>query len=244
MGSPQAFVFFDLGETLVDLGVLVACLGRRLRTEYRGIAADADDTALLWIRRTSESLPRVEGLAFAREIDVAASVLHALLRAKSVAVTVEQAEQILRRSWDDFERRVKFCPGVSKAWLKEIGTLVAGLGIVTDGDSINVDRLIDRLGLMRYFDAIVTSEAVRAYKPNRQIYEAALKALGAEPSHSLFVSDTVLDLRGAVAVGMHTAFLPRRLLSGSVGLPADTFRLTRPGELIELVRSFSSTFPS
>jgi len=244
MGSAQAFVFFDLGETLVDLGSLVACLGRRLRTEYRAIAAGADDTALLWIRRTSESLPRGEGIAFAREIDVAASVLQDVLGARSVGVTVDQAEQILRRSWDDFEQRVKLCPGVSTAWLKEIRTLAAGLGIVTDGDSINVDRLIDRLGLLPYFDAIVTSEAVRAYKPNPQIYNAALEALGAEPNRSLFVSDTVLDLQGAFSVGMRTAFLPRRLLSGSVGLPSETLLLTRPGDLNEILRSFSSTFPS
>ncbi len=61
MGDRRIFALFDLGETLVDLKDLVACIGRRLRTEYPRIGGVADETARAWIRRTSESLPREEG---------------------------------------------------------------------------------------------------------------------------------------------------------------------------------------
>jgi len=175
-----------------------------------------------------------------REIDVAAVVLRDQLIAGGISTTARGAETILRHAWDDFEERVEFCPGVSRAWLKGLLGLAAGLGIVTDGDSTNVDRLVKRLRLGDYFAAIVNSESVRAYKPNPRIYKAALVALGAEACDSLFVSDTALDLRGAAAVGMRTAFMPRGLISERQDLPSGAMHLSSPRDLNGIIQELSS----
>src|SRR5205809_992565 len=100
-----------------------------------------------------------------------------------------------------------------------------------------------RLDLERYFGAIITSEAVRAYKPNPRIYRAALEALGAAPRDSVFVSDTPLDLQGAAAVGMRTALLPRGLLSESAKLPPGALRLSGPQHLHDILASWSKERP-
>jgi len=239
MGTRTVFVFFDLGETLVDLKDLVACIARRLRSDYPRIAGAADETARIWIRRTSKSLPRDEGSPFVREIEVAAAVLREVLVAQGIRIAAEGAEEILRAAWDDFEAEVRFCPGVNDTWLKELSGLAAGLGIVTDGDSENVDRLVKRLRLADYFGAIITSESVRAYKPSPRIYNAACQALGADAHQSLFVSDTALDLRGAAAIGMRTAFLPQALLSEPVDLPSDVIHLSRPRDLNAILQQLS-----
>jgi 2-haloalkanoic acid dehalogenase type II len=237
MGARTTFVFFDLGETLVDLTALVVCIAQHLRLDYPQLSGTADEIARAWIRRTSDSLPRTEGTPFVREIDVAATVLFQMVVAKGIPVTAQRAKEILRGAWDDFEQRVRLCAGVSPAWLDEIRNLAAGLGIVTDGDSVNVDRLVKRFRLADYFDAIVTSESVRAYKPSPRIYKAALDALGADPLQSIFVSDTPLDLRGAAAVGMRTAFLPRGLVSESVDLPPGALRLSSPRGLNAILQT-------
>src|SRR5207247_10879676 len=101
-----------------------------------------------------------------------------------------------RRAWSDLEPRARFGPGVSREWLEELLLVASVLAVVTAGYSVNVNRLVKRLDLERYFGAIITSEAVRAYKPNPRIYRAALEALGAAPRDSVFVSDTPLDLQG------------------------------------------------
>jgi 2-haloacid dehalogenase len=240
MDRRTIFVFFDLGETLVDLKALVRCIAQRIGAEYPGIAGAADETARSWITRTSNSLPRQEKAAFVREIDVAAAVLRDLLVAKGISISGKKAETTLRRAWDDFEEQVEFCPGVSRAWLQGLFGLAAGLGIVTDGDSTNVERLVKRLQLDDFFAAIITSESVRAYKPNPRIYKAALLALGAEAHNSLFVSDTPLDLRGAAAVGMRTAFMPRGLLSEPEDLPSGSLRLSSPRDLDAILRELST----
>lgn len=241
MESRELFVFFDLGETLVDLTDLVACVAERLRTECPAISNVANEAARVWIRTTSNALPREKGARFVSEIQVASSVLRDVLEASKMEIGMERAEEILRLAWGDFEDRVRFCPGVTNAWLADLRRRTAALGVVTDGDNVNVDRLVHRLGLVEHFDIIVTSESVRAYKPNPRIYRAALIGLGAEANNSLFVSDAPLDLRGAAALGMHTALLPRALLTELVELPPGTFRLNGPLELTEILREFSSS---
>src|SRR5205814_972150 len=129
--------------------------------------------------------------------------------ARGIPITASGADAVVGRAWTDFEPGVRFCPGVGREWLEELRRVASGLAVVTDGDIVNVNRLVKRLDLERYFGAIITSEAVRAYKPNPRIYRAALEALGAAPRDSVFVSDTPLDLQGAAAVGMRTALLPR-----------------------------------
>ena len=200
---------------------------------------DAEKTSHDWIRRTSASLPREEGTPFVREIDVAATVLRELLAARGIPITASGADALLRRAWNDFEPSVRFCPGVSREWLEELRRVASGLAVVTDGDVVNVNRLVKRLDVERYFGAIITSEAVRAYKPNPRIYRAALDALGAAPRDSVFVSDTPLDLEGAAAVGMRTALLPRGLLSESAKLPPGALRLSGPQELRDVLASWS-----
>ena len=239
MTDRGVFVLFDLGETLVDLTDLVGRIADRLRREIPGMEQDAERTSHDWIRRTSVSLPRAEGAPFVREIDVAAMVLRELLAARGIPITASGADELLRRAWNDFEPSVRFCPGVSREWLGELQGLAEGLGVVTDGDIVNVNRLVKRLDLERYFRVIVTSEAVRAYKPNPRIYRAALEALGAEPHNSIFVSDTPLDLQGAAAVGMGTALLPRGLLSESAKLPPGALRLSGPQDLRDVIVSWS-----
>jgi 2-haloacid dehalogenase len=239
MTNRSVFVLFDLGETLVDLTDLVNRIADRLRREIPGMEQDAERTSYDWIRRTSASLPRAEGTPFVREIDVAATVLRELLAARGIPITSSGAEELLRRAWNDFEPNVRFCPGVSRDWLEELQRIAKGLGVVTDGDIVNVNRLVKRLDLERYFDAIITSEAVRAYKPNPRIYRAALEALGARPLESLFVSDTPLDLQGAAAVGMRTALIPRGLVSEASKVPPGAVRLATPQDLRDLLVTWS-----
>src|SRR2546429_8697543 len=144
------FVLFDLGETLVDLTDLVGRIADRLRRESPGMEQDAEKTSHDWIRRTSASLPRAEGVPFVREIDVAAMVLRELLAARGIPVTESGADELLRRAWNDFEPSARFCPGVSREWLGELQGLVAGLGVVTGGGIGNAKRTGETLDHRKY----------------------------------------------------------------------------------------------
>jgi 2-haloalkanoic acid dehalogenase type II len=239
--SGKPFVLFDLGETLVDLKELLVSLATNLATRYPNLQTDVGDIVRGWIVEGSRAMPRAPRQPFVAEFEVASGVMAQLLRERGIPLTDAEAGTILRESWDDFETRVRFVGGVTEDWLREVRRLSAGLAIVTDGDRENVERLLRRLPLAPYFQAIVTSEDVRSYKPNAPIYERALRALGASPSQTLFVSDSAQDLRGAAELGMATALLGRPLIDVSKDLPPGSLHLSEPRQLPAILEQYART---
>jgi FMN phosphatase YigB (HAD superfamily) len=82
------------------------------------------------------------------------------------------------------------------------------LGIVCDvgfsGGELLRD-LLDREGLLAHFSGWAFSDEVGHYKPSPQTFEAALAALGAQPSEAVHVGDLRrTDIAGAGAIGMVT----------------------------------------
>lgn len=58
-----------------------------------------------------------------------------------------------------------------------------------------------------YFDGIITSFEVKAYKPEKQIFQAAIDILGIDPAETLFFDDSQANLNGAALLGFKTALV-------------------------------------
>lgn len=237
-GQGKPFVFFDLGETLVELRPLLESLAELLREEYPSLGAVTDGMAVTWIVTSSERMPRNPAAPFATEHAVASRVLQELLADLGVSADIDHAGRLLRRAWDLFEDHVALFPDASLDWLAAVRRASAGVGLVTDGDSENLHRLLRRLRLDSAFDSVTMSEVVRAYKPNPVIYKEALASIRAEPVRSLFVSDTPLDLQGAIGVGMAGALVRRGPLSERGSLPVGVIRLESLRELLPILEGF------
>jgi len=76
------------------------------------------------------------------------------------------------------------------------------IALVSNYDG-RLHRVVDELGLTRFFDAVIVSSEVGWAKPAPRIYEAALGALGVEPREALMVGDRPQeDVAGAAAAGL------------------------------------------
>lgn len=96
------------------------------------------------------------------------------------------------------------------------------LGIITNGSVQNQQHKVERLGLDQFTSCIFISEAFGVKKPEASIFLAATSYLNIQPKEILFVGDHPrLDIWGAHAVGMRTAWL-RRSLPWPKDLPSDT----------------------
>lgn len=80
-----------------------------------------------------------------------------------------------------------------------------------------VVTLVKQAGLP--FDAILTAELARSYKPAPAIYQLTVDYLGYQPHQILMVACHKYDLRAARAFGMHTAFVARPLEFGPDAAP-------------------------
>jgi putative hydrolase of the HAD superfamily len=90
------------------------------------------------------------------------------------------------------------------------------LAVVANWDR-SLHEHLERLGLDRYFDAVVTSAEAGAAKPHPAIFLAALRRLDVEPARALHVGDEPIDEEGARAAGMR--FLPAPLATAFADLP-------------------------
>jgi len=71
-----------------------------------------------------------------------------------------------------------------------------------------------KLNIARFFNAVLVSEEVGWRKPNRKIFEEALKRLRLSASETVYVGDSPLeDIAGAKSVGMKTIFIPSQFYS-------------------------------
>lgn len=83
------------------------------------------------------------------------------------------------------------------------------LAVVSNWDD-RLPRLLERLALAGYFDAIVHSTAIGIEKPHPAIFTAATTALGTEPEETVHVGDSRRDdVEGAEGAGLGALWLER-----------------------------------
>ncbi|HEY2868338.1 MAG TPA: HAD family hydrolase [Gaiellales bacterium] len=84
------------------------------------------------------------------------------------------------------------------------------LAVVTNGTEEHQRTKLDASGLTEHFDAIVTSGAVGASKPDPAIFRAALDAVGCSPEDAVMVGDNPLrDIAGAQQAGLRGVWIDR-----------------------------------
>ena len=86
---------------------------------------------------------------------------------------------------------------------------VATLAVVTNGFYKVQTRRLTESGVMNYLEDVFVSEKLDSEKPNRKIFDAALRALGVENrEHVLMVGDSLTsDIQGGVNAGLDTCWL-------------------------------------
>ncbi len=119
--------------------------------------------------------------------------------------------------------------------LKELSE-VATLAIVTNGFDRVQSRRVQESGLLNYIEDVFVSEKLDSEKPNRKIFDAALRSLGVENrEHVLMVGDSLSsDIQGGVNAGLDTCwFNPNH--AENPGKVCPTYEISNLEELYPLV---------
>jgi 2-haloacid dehalogenase len=96
-------------------------------------------------------------------------------------------------------------PAVLSA-LREAGFRTA---ILSNGSPIMLDALVKRAGLRAMFDAVLSVDAVRAFKTHPSVYHYALRELNLEASAIAFQSSNAWDAHAASDFGMRVVWCNR-----------------------------------
>ena len=123
---------------------------------------------------------------------------------------LSEAEMVaLNQAWHRLRPWPDVVPGLTR--LRE-QCIIAPL---SNGNISLITNMARNAGLP--WDCVLGAELVRHYKPDPEVYRSAAEFLDLEPSQVLMVACHLGDLKGAAAVGLKTAFVPRPLEYGPDG---------------------------
>jgi len=118
------------------------------------------------------------------------------------------------------------------------------LGVVTGGFEEDIEMILPRTGLDRFFDVKVGANTIGKRKPDPEAFRYALKQLGIKPREAIFVGDNFEnDYLGAQKVGVTPVLINRRDVSvlrlytdSCLKLPAETRIIERLDEIFEILK--------
>jgi len=104
--------------------------------------------------------------------------------------------------------RLPAFPDVKTAFesLRDAGYMLVAL---TNGTEKSVRALLHHAGLIPHFEAIVTVDLIKTFKPSPAVYAHLVRSVGRPEQKIWFVSSNLWDVIGAKAYGLKSVWLQR-----------------------------------
>ncbi len=196
--TPRAFVF-DAYGTLFDVHAAIA--------RHRAAAGpDAERFSELW---------RLKQLEYSWTLTLAGQYIDfwALTqRALDYAFArIPSVDRALRERLLDAYRNLDAYPDARAmvAALKDRGLATA---ILSNGSPPMLDAAVAASGMAPFLDAVLSVDAVRMYKPRREVYALVTARFALRPQEIAFVSSNRWDVMGAAAFGFRPLWVNRTRL--------------------------------
>ncbi|MDO8485373.1 MAG: haloacid dehalogenase type II [Candidatus Limnocylindrales bacterium] len=197
LGEPRrvGVVCFDLYGTLVDLAPLdVACealaprRGGPLAARWRARQLEAS-----WLRTAMDRWADFE-LVTREALDVAC--------AEFGVDPDPEAREATRRAFLELPPLAGAVEGVA-----DLGRAGLRLAVLSNGSAAMIEASVRSAGLDGWFEALLSADAARAYKPHPAVYQLAVDRFGWAPERIGFVTANGWDAAGAAAHGFAVAWL-------------------------------------
>ena len=174
---------FDMDGVLIDSGAHHRHAWRALLAELGAEPAHPEHWRLTIGRPSEEAIPLLLG------------------RRMSGA----EARRLARRKRDLSQERAQTgmepVPGVP-VFLHALERQHVPRAVGTSASRWDAERLLDDLGLLRFFDVVVTADDVMLGKPDPEVWAQAARRLRVTPSHCVVFEDAPVGIQAARAAGM------------------------------------------
>jgi beta-phosphoglucomutase len=111
--------------------------------------------------------------------------------------------------------------------------------IASSAPRLNVEVVLEVLGLADCFQAIVSAEDVHRGKPDPEVFLLAASRLGMPPERSIVVEDARAGVEAARRAGMRCISLSRTGAVLGADLEVSSFRALPPGAFVDLLNCWS-----
>jgi len=208
-------VFFDFGGTLMDIESDKSAhyyLMESVKNKY-GLNENAEDLSKKYRHYThSYPAPIEYRKAFGKE-----NIMNAFMK------ILKNKKPDYEWFWDEYLKAhrgyVRLYPGSVEAlsWVKRNNF---HLGMISDIDDSYLYEQLEALNIKHIFDSVTTSEEVGFRKPDKKIFDTALKKAECTGNESIYIGDKIdRDVAGGKNVGMKTILFSNSHLNNSSDCP-------------------------
>ena len=131
-----------------------------------------------------------------------------ILKHLGITRSVRRLAGEIDRQWFNFSK-VHVYSDVKDS-LRRLKQMRLKLGVVTDGYELDIEQILPRAGLEKFFDVCVGADTTGKRKPEPEAFKYALKQLDVKPGEAIFVGDKLeQDYLAAQKVGMKAVLIQR-----------------------------------
>ncbi|MFC6333531.1 HAD family hydrolase [Paenibacillus septentrionalis] len=130
-----------------------------------------------------------------------------LIQNSTQPIELAELKQAVAKRFNELMLQEAVRPGVTD-YLDQAKAAGLKLAVASSSSRDWVERYLNQLGLLHYFDAICTASEVKQVKPDPELYELALQKLQVQASEAVAIEDSPNGARGAVAAGIHCIVVP------------------------------------
>jgi 2-haloacid dehalogenase len=190
-------LFFDVNETLLDLTAM--------KESVTSALGGRDDLLALWFTTLLHySLVETTAGQYHNFDVVGAAALRMLARNYGILLSEGEARAAMAPM-----RTLPPHADVASALanLRDAGFRMAAL---TNSSKAAVASQIGHAGLSEFFETLLSVESVRKFKPETEVYQWAVRKMGAEAEDCMLVAAHGWDVAGALWAGCRAAFVARQ----------------------------------
>ena len=196
-------IFFDIDDTLLDYRTSQDLAALEFAKIYSNYIKDAEDFPLRWNDITERHMTRYLSGELSFQEQRRCRIRESLgldLSSQDADKAFDEYYQIYENSWNLF-------PDVRSA-LSELAD--RPMGVITNGDKEHQSYKLEKLGILQYFDHVVTPACAGAPKPQSAIFQLAAARAKKATKECWYVGDNYRsDYHGAKDAGYKSVWLNR-----------------------------------
>jgi 2-haloacid dehalogenase len=136
--------------------------------------------------------------------EIAAASLAVVMANHGVAAEQSKIQGVLA-GFAELPAHADVAPALKR--LKGAGVRIIAL---TNGGAENTQKLLERSRLASLVERVISIDEVHRWKPNREVYLHASRAIGVEPARLALIAAHAWDVHGAKAAGLLGAWVKRQ----------------------------------
>ena len=203
-------VFFDLDETLIKNNIPIRALFPKVFFDF--IDVIGEEHKLIFFNTLQNQVKGLWTGMFESKINPEQQLVNCFIKTLNKTGAVHPvkvpslAKQMVAHFIDLAANNIELHDGAIET-LEGLQQRDISIGLITNGLVSIQSRKIASLNLEPYFDTITISAEARAHKPDKPIFDLALKRSAVTADQAWFVGDHITnDIAGARRAGIHSIY--------------------------------------